>query len=109
MPKRVGSTSMLPDRIAGLFWDTDASSLHLYAHRDFIIKRVLDRGDWDAVSWLRNALGDAAIRDWFLAKHGGGLDARKLRFWAVILDLPKPEVDEWVSQARSSTWHGRAV
>jgi len=97
----------LPRDLENLFWDTDFDSLDLSEHANFIIRRVLDRGDWQAITWLRKAVGDGAIRDWFLAKNGGGLDPRRLRFWGNILDLPVAEVDEWVQKARQSTWHAR--
>ena len=97
----------LPQDLESLFWDTDVGSIDLAEHRNFIIRRVLDRGDWHAITWLRQTLGDAAIREWFLAKGGGGLDPRRLRFWGLILELPKTQVDEWVRKARQSTWHQR--
>lgn len=95
----------LPSRLETLFWDCDFASLNWQRNRNFIIRRILDRGAWNAVTWLRGAVGDMAIRDWMLAKDGGGLDPRKLRFWGLILDLPVSSVDEWVMKARQSSWH----
>ena len=100
-------TSELPHEMQSLFWDCDFASVRLDQHRSFIIRRILDRGDWDAITWLRRAIGDDAIRGWFLEKSGHGLDPRKLRFWGLILGLPTPTVDEWVQNARKSSWHGR--
>ena len=97
----------LPQDLERLFWDCDFGSLSLTAHRKFIVRRILDRGNWDAITWLRRTVGDQVIRDWFLSKGGGGLDPRRLRFWGVILDLPVREVDEWVREARASSWHER--
>ena len=102
-----GTTPELPRSLEPLFWDCEFASLTLGRYRNFIIRRILDRGDWDAITWLREALGDAAIREWFLLKKGGGLDPPKLRFWGLILDLPEADVDEWVRKARASVWHGR--
>ena len=103
------SASKLPDNLKSLFWDCDFSSLDLRAHRNFVIRRILDRGNWQEITWLRKTLGDEAIKQWLLTKSGGGLDPRKLRFWEIILDLPETEVNEWVRKARASTWHGRAA
>jgi hypothetical protein len=97
----------LPPDLENLFWDCDFSSVDLDQHRNFVIRRVLDRGDWDSIRWLRKAVGDTAIREWFLAKNGGGLDPRRLQFWGIILDLPADRVDEWIREARQSVWHGR--
>jgi hypothetical protein len=90
----------LPDSIRSLFWDCDPSEVSITAHRSFIIGRVLDSGDWNAVSWLRREVGDDALREWFVRKRGGGLDARKMRFWELILGLPGEMVSEWVSRSR---------
>lgn len=98
----------LPQDLSNLFWDCDFGSLDLAEHLSFVIRRILDRGDWNAITWLRGAVGDAAIRNWFLATDGGGLDPRRLRFWGLILDLPAPQVDEWVRRAKASPWHERA-
>ncbi len=87
----------------------DFDSLHLGEYDNFIIRRVLDYGGWESMKWLRRTLGDDAIRQWFLAKKGGGLEPAKLRYWELILDLPKDQVDEWVREARKSIWHGRAA
>ena len=94
----------LPTELKSLFWDCDFTSVRLDEHRNFVIRRVIDRGDWTAITWLRLTVGDEGIRDWFLLKNGGRLDQRKLRFWGLILDLPRPDVDEWVRTARSSDW-----
>ena len=106
-PEPKDAVPELPESLRPLFWDCDFASVNLGEHRNFVIRRILDRGDWDAITWLRRTLGDVVIRDWFLAKHGGGLDPRKLRFWELILDLPKEEADKWVAEARKSPWHGR--
>jgi hypothetical protein len=100
--------SELPLELKSLFWDCDFATVNMEEHHNFIIRRILDRGDWDNITWLRHNLGDAAIRDWFLSKAGGGLDPRKLRFWGLILDLPEQSVDEWVNKAHMSVWHGRS-
>ena len=99
----------LPCVLESLFWDCDFRALSLQTNLSFIIRRILDRGNWDEITWLRRTVGDPAIRDWLLRKGGGDLDPRRLRFWGVILDLPEAEVDGWVHSARQSTWHGRHV
>lgn len=97
----------LPGELKPLFWDCDFGTLDLKAHRNYIIRRILDRGDSRSLAWLRETLGDDTIREWILAKKGGGLDPPKLRFWELILDLPSDVVDEWVRKARETTWHRR--
>ena len=97
----------LPKNLESLFWDCDFHAVRMDEHRNFIIRRILDRGNWEAISWLRRTVGDQIIREWFLQKEGGGLDPRKLRFWGLVLDLPVDELDEWVCRERTSPWHAR--
>lgn len=106
-PENLTTGDRLPDELRSLFWDCDSSAVSLEANLSFVIRRVLDRGTWDEITWLRKTVGDSAIRDWFLNKRGGGLDPPKLRFWGLILDLPEAEVDEWVRKATELPWHGR--
>jgi hypothetical protein len=99
----------VPNELKWLFWDCDPDSLDMDRHSDFITRRILVSGDWSAIQWLRGSIGDAGLRDWFLAGHGAALDPRRLRFWELILDLPKPMVDAWVAEARRSEWYRRAA
>ena len=109
---RMGNSLMakseLPQNLAALFWDCDFSSIDLQRHRSFIIRRILEQGNWQALSWLRQTLGDRLIREWFLKKQGGGLDPRRLRFWGLVLDLPIRDVDAWVRKARANPWQGKS-
>jgi succinate dehydrogenase flavin-adding protein (antitoxin of CptAB toxin-antitoxin module) len=97
----------IPDYIKRLFWDCNPDEVSLTQHRSFVIHRILDDGDWDAIQWLRRTIGDDAIREWIEARHGRGLSPRTLRFWQVVLDLPDDEVSPWVKSARESVWERR--
>jgi hypothetical protein len=50
---------------------------------------------------------DVELVNWIVQRGGRGLDARQLRFWQVVLDLPSADVDRWVKQARDGPWEGR--
>lgn len=104
MPLDKAKSLRLPENLKSLFWDCDFGLVDLAEHLGFVIRRILDRGDWQAITWLRGSVGDAAIRDWFLATGGRGLDPRRLRFWGLILDIPVPQVDEWVRRAKAYPW-----
>jgi len=97
----------LPEMLRPLFWDTEFDQVSWQAHRDYVIRRVLSAGTWDAVCWLRRKLGDAALRQWIEQHEGRGLSSRQLRFWEVILDLPGAEVDGWLASEGRRLWEGR--
>ncbi len=42
----------MPDFVSRLFWDYDQITLDFLKHKDFIIERVLEKGNFDGVKWL---------------------------------------------------------
>ncbi len=101
------AASTLPDLIKPFFWDSDTRALSWAEHRDFIIRRILQTGTWEALSWLRNELGDDELRLWIEKQRGGGLSPRQMRFWQVVLDLPPAKVTRWVHLAAIQPWERR--
>jgi hypothetical protein len=99
----------LPERIRALFWDSDASGLTLGEHADFIYGRVLGRGGLADWRWLRERVGDAALREWLLRTRGRPLSPKQLRLWELLLDLPHDVVSGWIADPRRAIWDGRAA
>ncbi len=97
----------LPSALAGLFWDVAPGELSWQRHRDYIAERVLAEGSWDAITWLREELGDPALRELIRRKRGRLLSRPQLRFWQLILDLPEAEVDAWLAAPGRSIWDRR--
>ena len=91
-----------------LFWDCHVDPDSWQSHRSFVVRRVLTDGRWEHVAWLRNAVGDQAIRDWILEHRGSSLSAQQLRFWELILDLPGEIVDAWLSDPMRRLWWDRS-
>ncbi len=89
----------LPGFLEPFFWDIDFKALTLAGQRDFIIRRLLQTGSWQALTWLRAELGDSGLRQWIEQRRGAGLTPRQLRFWAVVLDMPRSQVTRWVHTA----------
>jgi hypothetical protein len=97
----------LPRRLRPLFWDYDFARLSWKADTDLIIARVLAVGDWESVRWLLRVLSRPALREWLERRRGAGLSARQLRFWQVILGLPRRQVDSWLADPGRQVWEGR--
>ena len=55
------STRDLPETLRPLFWDVAFDELDWAEHSDFIIRRVLVSGPWEAVTELRLRVGDEAL------------------------------------------------
>ena len=106
-PARKPSRSGLPETLRDLFWDYDFRVLTWEEDRHLIVARILSAGGWNAVSWLRRRVGDDGIRDWIRERRGDGLDERRLRFWELILGLPKAEVTAWIQEPGRQIWRDR--
>jgi len=107
LPGRRQATPRLPGPLRVLFWDYAGRRLDLRRDRDLILRRVLAEGGWREIRLLRSRLGDAAIRDFLLRCEGRGLSAARIRFWELLLGLPRRHTDAWVRAARTGTWARR--
>ena len=65
-----------------LFWDVDLTAHHLRENPLWVLRRVLEFGDWKTVHRARGFFGDEAVRR--AAAHRA-MDARTRRFWQVVL------------------------
>ena len=69
-----------------MFWEVDPDTLDLHTHRDYVLERVMTRGGWSAMRWLRRSYPTEALRD-FLVRRGDRLRPRDLAYWALMTDL----------------------
>jgi len=96
--------SSLPKSVRAYFWDYPSTKLSLKSDRELIIRRILTSGSWESIQWLRKQIGDVALREWLIAHRGRGLSPRQLRFWALLLDISKRQVNSWVGVSRNNPW-----
>ncbi len=97
------AAARLPLFVAPAFWDRQFRSLSWERDRDFIIRRILEAGDWRSVNWLRTALGDNGLRAWLSdpVRRPGGLSRRQIRFWEIMLVT---HLGHLLDEARRSPW-----
>jgi hypothetical protein len=81
----------LPKRLRPLFWEYDFGRLSVERHQHLIIGRILSRGGWEDLKWLRKRLGDDALRAWIIDRRGADLSRKQVRFWETMLALPAKE------------------
>ncbi|OPY06071.1 MAG: hypothetical protein A4E67_01645 [Syntrophaceae bacterium PtaB.Bin038] len=98
----------IPARLRPFFWDVEFRRLKLDRDRDLIIRRLLDRGDWEAVQWLRTRFSDRDLKNWLVDRRGAGLSPPKLRFWELVLGLPEQDVNDWLRSKTRQVWDQRA-
>lgn len=100
-------SSEFDDLLRRYLWEHDPARLTWDGNRHTIVAKLLEAGGWDAVRWLRAHLSPDELREFLVRRRGRGMEPRRLRFWGLILDLPREQVDEWVASARSRPWHRR--
>jgi hypothetical protein len=108
LTQHIAFSGSLPDLLRSFLWDYDFDALTWEDDRELIIERVLARGNWDALNWLRARVGDRFLRRWIIEHRGAGLSGKQLRFWELILRLPHREVDTWLAAGGRKIWEKRA-
>jgi len=101
------TSAALPKSLQKYFWDYSFEDLSWSKDRDLIFRRLLTDGSWESVQWLRKRIGDDALRRWLITHQARGLSPRQIRFWSLVLGLPKLQVETWAQAARSSPWSKR--
>jgi hypothetical protein len=73
-----------------LFWDVDPDAVDLERHRDYVMERVMTRGSWEAMRWLRRAYSLQEMSD-FLGRKANRLTARDRAYWSLVVGHPLPQ------------------
>lgn len=97
----------VPSALRRYFWDYGSAPPSLERDGHTVVLRLLQVGGLDAVRWLRAHVGDDLIREVLARRQGRGVSPRRLRFWALVLDLPREEVDGWIGAGREAPWERR--
>ena len=99
----------LPPDVRRLLYDCDPDQVRWEQHGGFLIDRILSEGGWDAIRWLRDVAGDAALRARLVETKGRRLSPRQLRFWQLLLDVPEHVVSAWLADPARSIWDRRSA
>ena len=78
----------LPVEVARPFWDVDPIDVDLVQNADYVMERVMLRGGWEAMRWLRATYARAALADFIERKGRRRLSPRELAYWCLIAGLP---------------------
>ncbi len=69
-----------------LFWDVNLSDIDPKVHADFVIKRILARGDLDDIEWMMKHYGKKEVKTIFL-KSAHIFDKKSFYFWCFYFHL----------------------
>jgi hypothetical protein len=94
----------LPVSLRWMFPEYDFRDIGLDSHRDVIIERVLDRGNWDQLRWLFRTYNEKTVADW-VRNHGYRLlSKRSFALWCVALGLKEFKAPDWAIEAKEDRW-----
>ena len=98
--------SAVPAFLKGFFWDARLSDLSVEHHRDFILGRLLETGNREALRWLFRTYSRDSILD-FLGRRGTDLLSQKSwHFWALQLGKERSPLSNKSWRSRGRRWGG---
>jgi hypothetical protein len=83
-------TAPLPDFLRRFFWDTDFGQLRVSQHRRYVIERLLEYGDDQAIRWVSRTYGVSAIAD--VVRQSRKISRNTANLWALVLDMPREQI-----------------
>lgn len=98
----------VPSRLRPFFWDVELAQLSVERHRDFILARLLELGDGDAVRWACSVYPREAIKAFLMHRGADLLSTRTWHFLASQLGLPRRSRPPASWRRRSRSWAWRA-
>ena len=102
----------LPPWLERFFWEYQADRLDVDEHGDLIMARLMARGDWQAMTWLRDKKQKKKRRAFLLKRGWKLLTPRDLNYWALVSGISARERRELVERARrhpDPSWRNRLV
>jgi len=80
----------LPEFLRPYFWDVAFDKIELTKNPQFVLKRVLDRGDTKALLWAISMFDNSSIAK--LITTSRDLSTKTANFWADMLNVDKVTV-----------------
>jgi hypothetical protein len=80
----------IPKFIAKYLWDVEVGRLSLQEHSMFIIERVLEYGDLEALSWINKSYKKDIITS--ALKRSKRISSKSGNFYALFYNVPKDKL-----------------
>ncbi len=81
---------MLPEKIHRYFWENRAENIDQVEHSYYIIERLLEHGDDEAIRWLLKSYSKNQVKEVVLKSRQ--LSRKTAKFWALLYELRKEDV-----------------
>lgn len=96
----------VPRRLRRFFWDVEGSSLSTTQHRNFILARLLELGDREALRWVLRRYPQRELADFLTHRGAEVLSARSLSFWARQVGATSRQRPRSSWRRRGRAWGG---
>ena len=80
----INAVKVIPEHLRPFFWETDLSKISIEENKQYIIERILDLGDKEAVQWIFSNFSLDEIKK--AIKGSRRISKKSLNFWSIILD-----------------------
>lgn len=80
----------LPESLKKYFWDVEFEKIVLEKRRVYVLRRILEYGDEEAVSWMWKNFKKSEIKN--VLSNYRGYSQKSANFWALLLNVPSEEV-----------------
>lgn len=94
----------VPAALHWLFWEIEPTTVDLVEHADYVMERVMSRGNWAAMCWLRRVYGEAELAA-FLRHRGERLAPRERAYWELVAGVA-PSSDAQAPGGGRPPWAG---
>jgi len=81
---------MIANHLSSFFWDIDIDNFDPRSYPRYTIARLLEYGDLEAISWLKEQFSEETIED--VVRTERSLSPKSATFWALVYHIPSEEV-----------------
>lgn len=82
--------SLIPRQLERFFWDVDFTAIDTERNKDYIITKILEYGDFDALKWLFGNFVSDDIQQVLIERRG--FSQKTANFWRVFFNLPEDRI-----------------
>jgi len=81
---------MIAQHLRSFLWDIDIDSFDPQTYPGYTIARLLEYGNPEAISWLKEQFSEETIKD--VIRNERSLSPRSANFWALVYHIPAEEI-----------------
>lgn len=84
------SSPTLPPFLKRFFWEVDFENIELPRHQTYVIERLLEYGNDDAIRWVKKTFPPETIAR--VVRKSRAISRRTANLWALVFGIPREEI-----------------